>query len=99
MHQSFQVFHDSIIDEFDNECNHNFSPSTDYESQNQDDNGFTSQTFQSIGVSSQCSSAILQGGKDESDISVSWHEGYPEQLYSCLNQFKNSVHILDDPFV
>ena len=41
----------------------------------------------------------MQGGKDKSDISFSWHGGYPEQLYSCLNQLKNNVHILEDPFV
>ena len=41
----------------------------------------------------------MQGDKDKSDISVSWNEGYPEQLYSCLNQFKNSVYILQYPFV
>jgi len=99
LHQSFQVFHDPITDEFDNECNHNFSPSTDYESQNQDDNGFTSQTFQSIEISSQSAVENMQGDKDKSDISISWHAGHTQQMYNCLNQFKNSVYMLQDPFV
>ena len=41
----------------------------------------------------------MQGDNDKSDISVSWHGGYLEQLYSCLNQFKNSVYILQDTFL
>ena len=41
----------------------------------------------------------MQGNKGESDISVSWPGGHPKQMYSCLNQLKNSVYILKDPFV
>lgn len=62
----------------DNECNHNFSPLTDYESQDQDDKKFISQTFQSEEISSQSLFEILQGDKGESDISVSWPGGHPE---------------------
>jgi len=82
-----------------NECNQNFSPLTGYESQNQDDKGFTRQTFQSVEVLSPSLFESLQGVKDKSDISVSWHGGHPEQLCSCLNQLNNSVYILEDPFV
>ena len=99
MHQSFQVFHDPITDEFDNECNHNFSPLIDYESQNQDDNSFIRHALQSVEISSQSSSESLQGVKDEGIISVSWHAGHTQQMCSSLNQFKKSVYILQDPFV
>jgi len=69
----------------DNECNQKFYPLTNYESQNKDDKGFTRHTFQSVEISSQSLSENLQGVKDKNDISVSWHGGHLEQLYSCLN--------------
>jgi len=99
LQQSFQVVYDPITDRMDNECNQNFSPLTDYESQNQDDNSFTRQTFQSVEVSSQSSSESLQGVKDKSYISVSWHGSHPKQVCSCLKQLNNSVYILEDPFI
>lgn len=83
----------------DDECNQNFSSLTNYEIQNQDDKGFTGQTFQSVEISSQSLSKNLQGDKDENDISLSWHGGHPKQLYSCLDQLNISVYILEDPFV
>ena len=71
---------------------------TKYEFHNQDDKGFNSQTLQSVGISSQNLSESLQGDKDENKISVSWHGGHPEQMYSCLDQLNISVYILEDPF-
>ena len=47
LQQSFQVFHDPIIDRLDSECNQNFSSLTNNQIQDQDDKGFISQTFQS----------------------------------------------------
>ena len=49
-----------------------------YDFHNQDDKGFNSQTLQSVGISSQILSEILQGDKDENKISDSWHGGHPE---------------------
>lgn len=83
----------------DDEYNQKFSPFTNYEIQNQDDKGFTKQTFQSVEISSQILSENLQGDKDENDISLSWHGGHLEQLYNWLDQLKISVYILEDPFV
>lgn len=90
MQESFQVLYDPIADRLNDECNQNFSPLTNYESQNQDDNGFTRQTLQSIEISSQRLVENMQGHKDKSDISVSWHAGYTQQMCSCLNQFRKS---------
>lgn len=42
----------------------------DYESQNQDDNGFTRQTLQSTEISSQSAVENMQGDKGKSDILV-----------------------------
>ena len=39
----------------------------------------------------------MQGDKDENKISVSWHGGHPEQMYSCLDQLNIDVYILEDP--
>lgn len=69
----------------DDECNQNFYPLTNYEIRNQYDKGFTRKTFQSVEISSQSLSKNLQGDKDENEISLSWHGGHPEQLYSCLD--------------
>ena len=82
LQHSFQVLYDPIADRLDDKCNQNFSPLTDYESQNQDDNGFTRQTLQSVEISSQSSSESLQGDKDEGIISVSWHASHTQQMYN-----------------
>jgi len=99
LQQSFQVLYDSIADRLDDECNMNFSPLKTYESQNQYDNGFTRQTLQSVEISSQRSIKNMQGDKDKSEISVSWHASHTQQMCSCSDQFKKSVYILQDPFV
>ena len=70
LQQSFQVLYDPIADRLDDESNHNFS--TDYEGQNQDDNGFTRQTLQSVEISSQRAIENMQGDKDKSDFSIPW---------------------------
>ena len=72
---------------------------TNYGFQNQDDKGFNSQTLQSVKISSHILSEILQGDKDENNISDSWHGGHPEQMYSYSDQLKISVYILEYPFV
>ena len=82
----------------DNECIQILSPLTNSEFQNQDDKGFSSQTLQSIGISSQNLSESLQGDKDENNISVSWHGGHLEQMYSCLDQLNIDLYILEYPF-
>ena len=82
----------------DNECIQILSPLTNYEFQNQDDKGFSSQILQSLGISSQKLSKILQGDKDENNISIPWHGGHPKQMYSFLDQLNISVYILEDPF-
>ena len=69
----------------DIECIQSLPPLTDYEFQNQDDKFFSKQTFSSVEISSQSLSESLQGDKDENKISVSWHGGQPEQIYSCLD--------------
>lgn len=99
LQQSFQVFYDPMADMLDDGCNQNFSSLTNYEIPDQDHKGFISQTFQSLEISSQSLSENMQGGKDENDISISWHRDYPKQMYSALDQLNIGVYILEDPFV
>ena len=80
-------------------CNQSLSPFIDYELQDQDDKSFLKQTFPSVKISSQNLFESFQGDKDENNISVSWHGGHLEQMYSFLDQLNISVYILEDPFV
>ena len=68
LQETFQVLYDPIADRLDDESNHTFSPLTDHEGQNQDDNGFTRQTLQSVKISSQRAVENMLGDKGKSDI-------------------------------
>lgn len=72
LQQSFQVLYDPIADRSDDESNHNFSPLIECEGQNQDDNGFTRQSLQSVEISSQRAIENVQGDKEKSDFSIPW---------------------------
>ena len=65
--------------------NQNISPLTNYEFQNQDDKGFSSQTLQSLGISSQNVYESLHGDKDENNISVSWHGGTVYKFHQLMH--------------
>jgi len=97
--ESFQVLYDPTVDRLNDEINQNSSPLIDCESQKQDDNGFIRHELQSVKISPQRTVENIHGDKYKGNISVSWHESYPEHLYSCLNRFKISVYIFQDPFV
>lgn len=85
MQQSFQVLYDLVVNRLDDEWNHNLSPLTNFKSQNEEDNGFMRHTLQSTEISSQRLVENMQGDKDKSDISVSWHAGHTQQMCNCLN--------------
>ena len=91
LQQSFQIFHGPIIDGLDGECNQNFSSLTNNQIQDQDDKGYISQTFQSEKILSQSLFENMEGYKGESDISISWPGCHLQQMYNCLNQFKNNM--------
>ena len=78
--QFSQDFQDPIADMLNIEGIQSIPLLTNYDFQNQDDKGFNTQTLQSVGISSQILSEILQGDKDENSVLESWHGGYPEQM-------------------